>query len=88
MTDNQVLLREWFDFATLRVAEMQEARINEVRRLRRKLSFVPDPPKKSPSVYADESGIQQPRVFYRRDLEAQSLIAGALRFSITPAFSA
>ena len=30
--DNQVFLREWFDFATMRVPEMQEARIKEARR--------------------------------------------------------
>ena len=72
--DNQVLLREWFDFATQRVPEMQEAKLREARRLGRKLSFVHDQPKKSPSVDAEESGIQQPRVFYRRELEAQPLI--------------
>jgi WD40 repeat protein len=72
--DNQVLLREWFDFATQRVPEMQEAKLREARRLGRKLSFVHDQPKKSPSVDAEESGIQQPRVFYRRELESQPLI--------------
>ncbi len=35
--DNQVLLREWFDFATQRVPEMQEAKLREVRRFRREL---------------------------------------------------
>jgi len=72
--DNQVFLSEWFDFATMRVPEMQEARIKEARRLGRKLSFADDPPKSGPSVDAEEGGIQQPRVFYRRELEAQPLI--------------
>ena len=53
---------------------MQEAKLREARRLGRKLSFVHDPSKKSPSVDSDESGIQQPRVFYRRELESQPLI--------------
>jgi hypothetical protein len=74
--DNQVLLREWFDFATQRVPEMQEAKLRETRRLGRKLSFVHDQPKKGPSVDAEENAIQQPRVFYRRELEAQPMIVG------------
>jgi WD40 repeat protein len=74
--DNQVLLREWFDFATQRVPAMQEAKLREARRLGMKLSFVQDQPKKSPTVDAEENGVQQPRVFYRRELEVQPLIVG------------
>lgn len=64
--DGRVLLREWLDYATDRVPQMQEERDLGERRL---------------LVQGRETGrssrkekVQRPRVFYRRELEAQSLI--------------
>lgn len=64
--DGRVLLREWLNYATDRVPRMQEEQdIRERRQL----------------VHGRETGrsstkekLQRPRVFYRRELEAQSLI--------------
>jgi len=72
--DSRVLLREWFDFATQRVPEMQAVKIKEARGLGVTLSFAEDHPKQGSRVLVEESGIQQPRVFYRREIEAQPLI--------------
>lgn len=60
--DGQVLLREWLNYATDRVPRMQEERIKQERRLLVQGSAT------------KEEGAQRPRVFYRRELEAQSLI--------------
>jgi WD40 repeat protein len=54
--DGRVMLREWFDYATERVPEMQE----EAKGSHRGLGLAFD--------------VQRPRVFYRRDSEAQALV--------------
>ncbi len=76
--DNTILLREWLDYATERVPQMQEEKMKEKPRVRdrrgkKDLEFV--------FVEGDESikdpekrSVQRPRVFYRRELEPQPLI--------------
>jgi WD40 repeat protein len=76
--DNTILLREWLDYATERVPQMQEEKMKERpnvrdRRGKKALEFV--------FVEGDESikdpakrSIQRPRVFYRREIEALPLI--------------
>jgi uncharacterized caspase-like protein len=61
--DGQVLLREWLDYATQRVPEIQEDDIKG-RQLEREKA-------KSPGNTAD---IQRPRVFYRREMEKHPLV--------------
>jgi len=69
--DGQVTLREWLDYATQRVPRMQLEAMERTRDLKHSLVFaegeerIKDPNKRS---------IQQPRVFYRRELEVQPLI--------------
>jgi uncharacterized caspase-like protein len=67
--DGRILMREWVDYATERVPQMQAAILQGSRGL--KIVFVPgeehisDPTKRS---------LQQPRVFYRREIEIQPLV--------------
>jgi hypothetical protein len=68
--DNQVLVREWFDFAIQRVPEMQEAKLKSSRDMDVNRIFVED----AATVKEKGRGIQRPRAFYRRELEAQPLI--------------
>ncbi|HSB12375.1 MAG TPA: caspase family protein [Blastocatellia bacterium] len=67
--DGTVLVREWLDYAVDRVPAMQAAALAGTRGL--KIVFVPgeesvgDPSKRN---------LQRPRVFYRREVEAQPLV--------------
>ena len=66
LKDGQVMVREWFNYATDRVPQMQEKEIRG-----RLLLFVEgeenvkDPARRS---------VQRPRVFYRRELEAHPFV--------------
>ncbi len=63
--------REWLDFATERVPQMQEEKMKQGRGVGLEIAFtegeqkIADPEKRS---------VQRPRVFYRRELEANQLI--------------
>ena len=61
--DGQVLLREWLDFATQRVPQIQEDDIN-ARQLEREKA----------KMDGKGSDIQRPRVFYRREMERFPLV--------------
>jgi WD40 repeat protein/uncharacterized caspase-like protein len=68
--DGAVLVREWLDYATSRVPQMQVAKMKTARGLGLDLSFNDgerglDMPQRSG---------QRPRVFYRRELETQPLV--------------
>jgi WD40 repeat protein len=67
--DGQVLLREWLNYATERVPRMQEEKVKQERRL-----LVQGPAGGQPSRSGKGDEVQRPRVFYRRELEAQTLI--------------
>jgi WD40 repeat protein len=67
--DGQVVLREWLDYATERVPRMQETKMREGRGL--KIAFVEGEEKIEDT---DKRSLQRPRVFYRREPEAQPLI--------------
>jgi WD40 repeat protein len=70
--DGSVLVREWFDFATQRVPQLQVELMKEAQAGRGvTVAFV-----KGDEQIADpaERNVQRPRVFYRRELEAQALI--------------
>lgn len=70
--DGQVLLKEWLDYATQRVPQMQAEKINEAkgRQLEQVVAFVPGEEKTDPA----KRNLQRPRVFYRRELEAAAFI--------------
>ena len=63
--------REWLDFATERVPQMQEEKMKQSRGLGLNIAFteveqkIIDPEKRS---------VQRPRVFYRREMEANPLV--------------
>jgi WD40 repeat protein/uncharacterized caspase-like protein len=63
--------REWLDFATERVPQMQEEKMKEKRGLGLEIAFtegeqkIADPEKRS---------LQRPRVFYRREMETNPLV--------------
>lgn len=69
--DGLVNAREWLDFATERVPQMQEDKMKQSRGVGLAIAFtegeanIADPEKRS---------VQRPRVFYRRELEANPLI--------------
>ncbi len=69
--DGVVNAREWLDFATERVPQIQEQKMKESRGLGLNIAFtegeqkIADPEKRS---------VQRPRVFYRREMEASPLV--------------
>jgi ureidoglycolate hydrolase len=63
--DGQVLLREWLDFATERVPQMQQDEI-------KKRQLVQE--KSGAAVRPNEDNLQRPRVFYRRETEPHPLV--------------
>jgi len=69
-TDGEVMLREWFDYATNRVPAMQEQKMLAARDIKVELAFVEGEEKKE----VDERSVQRPRVFYRREPESVPLI--------------
>jgi uncharacterized caspase-like protein len=68
--DGQVLLREWLDYATGRVPEMQQQKLDEERKQGRQLDRI----KFAEADSGNERSIQRPRVFYRREAESSPLI--------------
>lgn len=69
--DGQVVVREWLDYATQRVPQLQLAMMQDARKLGRELAFV-ESEERVPEV--DKRSTQRPRVFYRRELEAEPLV--------------
>jgi WD40 repeat protein/uncharacterized caspase-like protein len=69
--DGVLSAREWLDFATERVPQMQEEKMKEKRGLGLQIAFtegeqkIDDPEKRS---------LQRPRVFYRREMETDPLV--------------
>ena len=69
--DGSLNAREWLNFATDRVPQMQEAKMKESRGVGVQIAFtegeqnVAEPEKRT---------VQRPRVFYRRELEANPLV--------------
>jgi WD40 repeat protein/uncharacterized caspase-like protein len=69
--DGLLSAREWIDFATERVPQMQEEKMKETRGVGLAIAFtegeqnIADPQKRT---------LQRPRVFYRRDVETSPLV--------------
>lgn len=68
--DGQVVLKEWLDYATQRVPQMQEEKMKEGRQLEQIVAFVPGEERTDPA----KRNLQRPRVFYRRELEVKPFI--------------
>jgi WD40 repeat protein/uncharacterized caspase-like protein len=69
--DGLVAVREWLDYATLRVPQMQMTKMQEARALKHAVAFVEGEEKLDDVA---KRSLQRPRVFYRREPETQSLI--------------
>ena len=68
--DGQIVVREWLNYATNRVPQMQVAKMKAARGLGLNLSFKEE----ERGLDVEQRSGQQPRVFYRRELEAQPLV--------------
>ena len=62
--DGVVIAREWLNFATERVPQMQEEKMTQGRGLGIEIAF----------TEGETRTVQRPRVFYRRELEANPLV--------------
>ena len=69
--DGTVMIREWLNYASSRVPEMQAEKMQEARLLKHEVAFV-DGEEKNPEIR--QRSVQQPRVFYRREMEADPLV--------------
>lgn len=64
------MLREWLDFATERVPQMQQDKLDEQKKQGRQLDRI----KFAETDSGNERSIQRPRVFYRRETESAPLV--------------
>ncbi len=71
--DGQVLLREWLDYTTRRVPEMQVEELQRARTAGRELTF-DDGAQTQRTLGVRRGSGQRPRVFYRREPEAEPLV--------------
>ena len=69
--DNQVELREWLDYATARVPQMQKEILQQSRILKQEIAFVEGEEK---ITNPDKRSVQRPRIFYRRERDPQPFI--------------
>ncbi len=69
--DGIVSAREWLDFATERVPQMQEEKMKQSRGLGLDIAFTEGEQK---IADPDKRGVQRPRVFYRREMETDPLV--------------
>jgi len=68
--DGVLNAREWLDFATERVPQMQEEKMKQGRGIGLEIAFTEGEQKIDPG----KRSVQRPRVFYRRELEANPLV--------------
>ena len=69
--DGQVFIREWLDYATRRVPQMQQIKIQEQQKQGRQLEMVL---KFAETDTGTQRSVQRPRVFYRREVEINPLV--------------
>lgn len=70
-TDGTILLREWLDYATERVPQIQRERMGKSGGRGGRLAYVEGEEDVSDP---EQRNVQRPRVFYRRELEAEPFI--------------
>jgi WD40 repeat protein/uncharacterized caspase-like protein len=69
--DGKTVAREWMDYATVRVPELQQAQIDAAQKQGRSISFVEN----DPATRGDMTlGLQRPRVFYRREPDPDPMV--------------
>lgn len=76
--DGSIELREWLDYATQRVPQLQRAKLEEGRLLQHEIMFVPGDEKVRNVALRS---VQRPRVFYRRELETRPFVVAQARAS-------
>ncbi len=69
--DGSLNAREWLNFATDRVPQMQEAKMKQSRGVGLQIAFTEGEEK---VAEPEKRTVQRPRVFYRRELEANPLV--------------
>jgi WD40 repeat protein/uncharacterized caspase-like protein len=69
--DGMLIVREWLDFATERVPQMQEEKMKQARGIGMQIAFVEG---EQNIADPERRNVQRPRVFYRRELEANPLV--------------
>ena len=69
--DGVLSAREWLDFATERVPQMQEDKMKQSRGLGLDIAFTEGEQK---IVDPEKRSVQRPRVFYRREMEVDPLV--------------
>ena len=69
--DGQVVMREWLDYAAMRVPQLQTGALEEARKARGEADF-----SNAAAILQEmeQQLLQRPRVFYRREPEAQPLV--------------
>jgi len=70
--DGQVVAREWLDYPTLRVPQLQESQMEQANQQGRELVFVDIEREKQ--IDLQSRSLQRPRVFYRREEETPPLV--------------
>lgn len=69
--DGVLNVREWLDFVTERVPQMQEEKMKQARGVGLQIAFVEG---EQNIAEPEKRNVQRPRVFYRRELEANPLV--------------
>ena len=69
--DGTIVLREWLNYASDRVPQLQRERMRQAGERRLKLAYVEGEER---LFKAEDRNVQRPRVFYRRELEAQPFV--------------
>jgi len=69
--DGTLSAREWLDFATERVPQMQEDKMRQTRGVGLAIAFVEG---EQNIAEPEKRSVQRPRVFYRRELEVKPLV--------------
>jgi WD40 repeat protein len=72
--DGQVTIREWLDYSVYRVPQMQLEAVEQSRKLGRNLSFGTTSRAAEDAPPDAAENIQQPKMFYRRELETDPWI--------------
>jgi hypothetical protein len=72
--DGQVTIREWLDYSVYRVPQMQLEAVEQSRKLGRNLSFGTTSRAAGDAPPDAAENIQQPKMFYRRELETDPWI--------------
>jgi uncharacterized caspase-like protein len=69
--DGVLNVREWLDFATERVPQLQQEKMKQARGMGLQIAFIEG---EQNIAEPEKRSVQRPRVFYRRELEANPLV--------------